>query len=324
MTADSHRSAGLPDLGAVAVSVLAGLCGAVQPELNADLGVRLHSSLLAALVNFGVAFLVGCAVVATRRSTQRHLCSVWSWPVPRWTYLAGLGGVVVVLSGVLTVERLGVAVFSVAFFAGQMSSGLLVDALGLAPGKPRPITRIRLLAVALALGAVVLSQLGQPVGDLAPGLVAFVVAAGAASAFQSAANARITGALGEPMAATALNVAVGTVTLVAIAAVGAVSGVIDGPSWPDEPWRYLGGVLGITIVLSLAAASAAIGVLRTTIAMLAAQLVGAFVVDWIARDDAPTVGVLVGASLTVVAVLLVNRGTTYSRRPLSSASAARQ
>jgi transporter family-2 protein len=180
------------------------------------------------------------------------------------------------------------------------------------------------VAVALALAAVVLSQVGQPVGDLAPGLVAFVVGAGAASAFQSVANARITGALGEPMAATALNVAVGTATLVVIASVGAISGVIDGPSWPGEPWLYLGGVLGIAIVLSLAAASAAIGVLRTTIAMLAAQLVGAFVVDWVARDDAPTAGVLVGASLTVVAVLLVNRGARYSRRALSAASAARQ
>jgi transporter family-2 protein len=299
--------AGLADPAAVLVSVVAGLCGAVQPEINADLGAALDASLLAALVNFTVALLVAVTVVARRPSTRRHLGAVTRWPVPRWTYLAGLGGAVVVLSGVVAVERLGVAVFSVAFFAGQMTSGLLVDGFGLAPGRPRPITRLRLGAVGLALTAVVLSQLGQPVGDIAPALVAFVVGAGGASAFQAAANARITAALGEPMAATALNVAVGTAALVAVAAVGALT-VIDAPSWPSEPWLYLGGVLGITIVLALAAASAAIGVLRTTISMLAAQLVGAFVVDWIARDEPPTAGVLTGAALTVVAVLLVNRG----------------
>ena len=306
MAAGDERR-GLAEPVAVVVSVGAGLCGAVQPEINADLGAELDASLLAAAVNFGVALVVALAVVARRPSTRRHLRTVARWPVPWWTYLAGLGGAVVVLSGVVAVERLGVAVFSVAFFAGQMTSGLLVDSLGLSPGRRRPNTGIRGGAVGLALGAVVLSQVGQPVGDLAPGLVAFVVGAGGASAFQAAANARITATLGEPMAATAVNVAAGTVALLAVVGVGAVT-VIDAPTWPREPWLYLGGVLGVTIVLALAAASAVIGVLRTTIAMLAAQLVGAFVVDWVARDDAPTAGVLAGAAVTVVAVVLVNRG----------------
>ena len=296
-----------PEAFAVATSVGAGVFGALQPEINAELGVRLDSTLLAALVNFGVALAAALVVVARRPATRRHLASIRTWPVPRWTLLAGLGGAIVVLSGVVTIERLGVAVFTVAFFAGQMTTGLLVDALGLAPGEPRPITRIRVAAVAVALGAVVLSQLGQPVGDVAPALVAFVVGAGGGSALQAACNARITAALGDAMAATAVNVVVGASCLLALVGVGALSGVIDAPAWPSELWLYAGGLLGITIVLALAAATAAIGVLRTTLAMLAAQLVGAFVVDWVARDDAPTLGVLVGAALTVVAVLLVDR-----------------
>ena len=63
----------------------------------------------------------------------------------------------------------------------------------------------------------------------------------------------------------------------------------------------------MTIVLALAAATHAIGVLRTTIAMLAAQLVTAFVVDWVAHDEAPTGGAIAAAVLIVLAVLLVNR-----------------
>lgn len=320
MAAGDER-AGLADPAAVLASVFAGLCGAVQPEINADLGAELDASLLAATVNFIVAFTCAVLVVMRRPSTRRHLADVTRWPVPRWTYLAGIGGAVVVLSGVVAVERLGVAVFSVAFFAGQMTSGLLVDSLGLAPGRPRPITRLRLGAVGLALAAVVVSQVGRPIGDVAPALVAFVVVAGGMSAFQAVANARIAAALGDPMAATAVNVVVGTAALVTVAVVGALT-VIDAPTWPGEPWLYLGGVLGISIVLALAAASAAIGVLRTTIAMLAAQLVGAFLVDWIARDDGPTAGVLAGAALTVVAVLLVNRGTATAGAPASVATSA--
>ena len=259
------------------------------------------------MVNFVVAFLVAAAVVSRRPGTRRHLADVRRWPAPRWTRAAGLGGATVVLAGVVTVERLGIAVFSIAFFAGQMTFGLVVDRLGIAPGGQRPITCARIGSVVIAMAAVGLAQVGQPVGDLAPGFLLFVVAAGAASALQSAANGRIASAIGDPFAATMLNVAVGSVCLASIAAAYALAGEIDTPQWPSEPWLYAGGVLGVSIVLALAAASAAIGVLRTTIAMLAAQLVGAFVVDWVARDEAPTGGAVAAAALIVVAVSLVNR-----------------
>jgi transporter family-2 protein len=307
VTPTEARHPGLSDPVAVGASVGAGACGAVQPEVNSELGLRLDSTLLATLVNFAVALLGALVVVSRRPATRRHLRAVRTWPVPWWTYLAGAGGVLVVLSGVITIETLGVAVFSVAFFAGQMTSGMAVDALGLSPGGKLPITPTRVAAVGVALVAVVLAQLGQPVGDVEPALVVFVVAAGAASALQAVCNARITATLGDAMAATTVNVVVGLLCLVVLVGVGASSGIIDGPAWPAELWLYTGGLLGVTIVLGLAAASASIGVLRTTLAMLAAQLVGAFVVDWVRRDEAPTAGVLLGAALTVVAVLLVNR-----------------
>jgi transporter family-2 protein len=307
VTSAATRPSVLPDTLALGASVGAGACGAVQPEVNSELGARLDSTLLAALVNFLVALIGALVVVSRRPATRRHLREVRRWPVPWWTYLAGLGGVAVVLSGVITIETLGVAVFSVAFFAGQMTGGLLVDAVGLAPGEPLPISRTRLAAVGIAMAAVVLSQVGQPVGDIEPALVAFVVAAGGASALQAVCNARITATIGDAMAATTVNVVVGATALAVMVGIAAVSGVLEAPPWPTEVWLYIGGLLGVTIVLALAAASAAIGVLRTTLAMLSAQLVGAFLVDWVRRDDAPTVGVLVGAALTVVAVLLVNR-----------------
>jgi transporter family-2 protein len=305
---------GAPDpTRAIAISLGAGLCGAIQPDVNAALGDRLGSSLLAALVNFLVALLVATAVVSRRPGTRHHLAAVADWPAPWWTRAAGLGGVLVVLAGVVTVERLGIAVFSIAFFAGQMTFGLAVDRLGIAPGGRRPITRARIGAVVLAMTAVGLAQTGRPFGEIAPAFVVFVVAAGAASALQSACNGRITSAIGDPVAATALNVAVGTLCLVSIAGGLALAGDLDPPQWPTQPWLYAGGVLGVTIVLALAAATSAIGVLRTTLAMLAAQLISAFMVDWVARDETPTVGAIAAAVLIVLAVSLVNRGAGVAR-----------
>jgi bacterial/archaeal transporter family-2 protein len=292
---------------AVAVALGAGVLGAIQPKINAELSERVDSALLASVVNFGAAFAIVLVVLALRPSTRQTLGSLPSWPVPRWTLTAGLGGTVVVLAGAVAVETIGVAIFSVAFFAGQITSGLVVDRIGVGPGGARPVIPTRVAAAVIAITAVLVSQVGRPVGEFAPALVAFVVAAGAASAFQAAVNARIARAVGDAFAATAVNVVVGLTALVIVTAVLAGAGQFDAPRWPPQPWLYTGGVLGVTIVLSLAISTAGLGVLRATLAMLAAQLTAAFVVDWVVQNDAPTAGTMVGAALIVVAVVLVGR-----------------
>ena len=290
-----------------AIALGAGVLGAVQPKINAVLGERLDSSVLASLVNFSTA-LVGVAVLlALRPQTRRRLRSIRDWPVPRWTFTAGLGGVLVVLAGAIAVETIGVAVFSVAFFAGQISAGLLVDRLGVGAGGARPIAADRVQAALLAVAAVAVSQLGRTVGDVVPLLVLLVFAAGATSAFQSAFNGRIAAAVEDPFAPTALNVSIGLLALVIVVVVGATTSTLDPPTWPSEPWLYAGGFLGVSIVLALATASAALGVFRTTVAMLAAQLTSAFVVDAILTGDPPTAGAMAGAGLIFLAVLRLGR-----------------
>ena len=308
MLGHRREASGAAETLAIAISVGAGLFGALQPEINSELGDRVGSGLLAALVNFTAALVGALVMVALRPATRRNLAALRTWPVPSWTRAAGLGGVTVVLAGVVTVGRLGVAVFSVAFFAGQLTFGLVADRVGLSPGAPRAVTRARVASVVLALAAVVVAQLGRPWGEVSPGFVAFAVAAGAASAVQAAGNGRITAALRDPVAATVQNVVVGITALAVAVAVAAATGSIDTPHWPSEPWLYSGGFLGVAIVLALASATSSIGVLRTTVAMLAAQLIGAYAVDWVADGDEPTLGVVAAGALIVGAVAVVNRG----------------
>jgi bacterial/archaeal transporter family-2 protein len=292
---------------ALGVALLAGALGAVQPKLNAVLGDRVGSALIASLVNFLVA--LGCVAIAlrVRPETWRRVRDLRSWSVPVWVFTAGLGGAIVVLAGAITVETIGVALFSVAFFSGQIAFGLVVDKLGVGPGGRRPVTRARLLAVVLAIVAVGVAQIGREPGEFAPLMVAFVVASGAGVALQSAFNAKISAVTGDPVAATAVNVAVGTVALSVVMVAVAATGGIGWPQWPREPWLYVGGALGVTIVLSLAIASSALGVLQATIAMLSVQLISGFVVDAVIAGDAPTPGVVMGGVLIVGAVALVGR-----------------
>lgn len=290
-----------------AIALAAGTLGAIQPKINAVLAERVASAGLAALVNFSAAFACVVVMLAVRPQTRRRLVDIRDWPVPRLTFLAGLGGVLVVLAGAFAVETIGVAIFSVAFFGGQITAGLVVDRVGIGSGGMRPVTPARVQGAVLAIAAVAISQLGRPVGEFTVVLVLLVAAAGAVSAFQSACNGRIAAALRDPFAPTAVNVTVGLAALATGVAVQSVAGRLDPPDWPTEPWLYLGGLLGFSIVLSLAVASAALGVLRATIAMLAAQLSAAFVLDWLVQGRAPTPGALAGAALIVVAVLWIGR-----------------
>jgi transporter family-2 protein len=296
-----------------AVIVGAGVLGAIQPKINAVLADRIDSWLLASLVNFAAAFVGLHAMLALRPQTRRRLRDLRRWPVPRWTFLAGLGGVGAVVAAAVTVERIGVAVFSVAFYAGQIVAGLLVDRFGIGAGGAQPIGAARVRAAVLALAAVAAAQSGRRVGELAPLLVLVVVAAGVGAALQSACNGRIARAVGDPFAPTAVNVTVGLSALTLLTVVAASSGHLDGPRWPSEPWLYAGGLLGVTNVVSLAFGSAAVGVFRTTIGLLAGQLTTAFVVDAVVEHRRPTAGVLVGAALIVLAVALTTPAATARR-----------
>ena len=301
--------------GGHAVALIAGVCAAVQLEVNAVLGARLGSTLVASLVNFAVAFVVVAVALSLRPDTRHRLADLWRWDVPRWTLTAGFAGAIAVSAGVVTVETIGVAVFSVAFFAGQIISGLLVDRLGVAPGGRRPVTTARLQAMVLALLAIGITQLGQRANAFEPSFVAFAAASGGGIALQSAFNARIASYTGDPVAATAVNVTVGAAALAILVAALGLGGAVDPPHWPSQPWLYLGGVLGVTIVFFLAVATAGQGVLRATLTMLAAQIIAAFGVDWVVQGDPPTVGVIAGAFLIVGAVALVGRRDVHRRTP---------
>lgn len=301
--------------GAAGLASMAGVCGAIQPKINASLAGRLDSTLLASLVNFVVALAVVAVALSLRASTRRTLRDIRGWDVPPWTLSAGAGGALVVLAGVLAIEQLGIAMFSIAFFAGQIVFSLAVDHLGITLGPPRRITLRRGQAAALAVAAIVLAQLERPSGDVAVGYLLLVIAAGGAVAFQSAFNARVIVATGDFVAATAVNVAVGTAVLVAVAAAAGVG--VRGAPWPLEPWRYAGGLLGVTIVFSLALATVAAGVLRSTVIVLAAQLATAFVLDWLIDSLRPTASAVLAGVVVVGAVWLLGRQRLPAASPPS-------
>ncbi|WP_036374250.1 DMT family transporter [Micromonospora sp. ATCC 39149] len=304
----------------VGLATASGVAVAVQSRINGELGVRLADGIAAAVISFGLGLLVLLVLVAATPDGQRGLAALRAalagGSLRPWQCLGGACGALFVAAQGLTIGTLGVAVFTVAAVAGQSGSSLLVDRAGLGPAGRQAVTPSRLVGAALTVLAVLLA-VGDRLGDPgALGLALLPLLAGVGVAWQQAVNGRVRVATGSALAATLVNFAVGTVALLAAFVVDvAVRGHPDG-SLPAEPWLYLGGPIGIVFIAVAVAVVRFTGVLLLGLATIAGQVVGAALLDVVLPTTAshPGVNTLLGAALTLVAVLLAALGPAWRRQ----------
>ncbi|PPK69662.1 DMT family transporter [Actinokineospora auranticolor] len=288
---------------AVAASLLAGLALAVQSKVNGALGHAFGDGLFAALTSFGVGLvLLVVIVVATpswRSAAPRFTAALRSGEIRPWQCLGGAAGACYVTSQGLTVTLLGVAMFTVAGVAGQVVSSLLVDRAGFGPGDPRPVTPTRALGALLtvvAVGIAVSDELSTPDHlwlSLVPAL------AGAGIGWAQAANGLVGAATRSVGFAALVNFAVGTVFLVIACLVDVLAtGLPAAP--PSDPRLYLGGTLGVVLLLTTVFAVRQIGALLVGLCAVAAQVAGAVLLDVLASGGIE-VTTLVGTVVTLLA-----------------------
>lgn len=292
---------------ALVAAVVSGALVAAQSRVNGELGLALGDALLAAAVSFGTGLAVVAVVVASRPQSRRAVASVRL--VPWWSRLGGLGGACLVAVAAAAVPVLGVALLTVGIVAGQVTGGLLVDAAGLGPGGPRPLTPPRLGGALLCLLAVALSAAGRGVREADPVLLVGVVVAGLLVSVQQALNGRVRATTGAGVA-TLLNFVVGTSVLLAALLVHVA--VVGGPvgHWPGNPLLYAGGPIGAGFVAVAAVVVRSLGVLRLGLAVVAGQVAGALLLDLLVPLPAASVAVatVLAAGLTLVAVAVSGRG----------------
>jgi transporter family-2 protein len=294
----------------VALASVSGVAVAVQSRINGELGVRLSDGFAAAVVSFGLGLVVLLVLVPAIPGGRRGLTALRralaAGALRPWQCLGGMCGAFLVASQGLTIGTLGVAVFTVAVVAGQSGSSLAVDRAGIGPTGRQPVTRQRLagaVLTVLAVGLAVGDRLGAP-GALALALLPLV--AGVGTAWQQAVNGQVRAAADSALTATLVNFTVGTVTLLVAFAIDiAVRGWPTG-HLPSEPWLYLGGPIGIVFIAIAAAIVRFTGVLLLGLATIAGQIVGAVLLDLVLPTAAshPGVNTLLGAALTMVAVLI--------------------
>ncbi len=296
----------------VVMGVLAGVAVVVQSRVNGALELRVHNGVASAMANFGIGLVlvsVGVFVLPKPRAAMLTIPAQLRGAKLRWWHLlGGVGGASFIASQSVSVPAIGVALFTVATVAGQSSSGLLVDRLGLGPGGVRPVSKARLVAAAMSIVAVALAVSGR-IGT-SHSVVAFVgitLAAAVVTSFQQAFNGRVALASSPSVAALA-NFATGFLALSITVSV-MILGFSQHVSWPSplaHPALYLGGPLGLFFITSAAYVVRSVGVLLFMLTAIAGQLAGALILDVFF----PTPGAVVtwqlfsGVILTGVAVAI--------------------
>jgi bacterial/archaeal transporter family-2 protein len=287
-----------------AVTAAGALLG-LQGRINGALGEHLHSSIAAATVSFvvGTVLLAGYVVARQRPAVTALRPGNIAW----WWWLGGLAGAAVVASTAQGVPEIGVALVTVSVVAGTTTGALAVDQIGLGPGGRQPASVMRVAGATLAVVAVGLGVLGDRHAAVRPALFAALFLAGAASAFQQAANGQVRVVANSTAVASLVSFTGGTIALVVTSL---ARGDLTGIAWPGQWWLYVGGSLGAVYIALAATAVGEVGVLRLSLATVAGQLVAAVLLDvaWPAPGIHLRVQTVVGALLTLAAVGVTGLG----------------
>ncbi|VXB72353.1 DMT family transporter [Citricoccus sp. K5] len=310
--------------GGVAIAVQARITGALRTELG--------DASLAATVTFGsglaLMLLVNGLVRANRRGVVQLVRGAATGRFP-WVFaFSGLLGAFAVYGQAVTVDLVGVALFSLVFISGQMLSSTLMDTLGWVPSGRHRLSLRRSVGVLAGLAGVGLALSPRLFGGgfgggagaapgaellLALGLpLLLVLAGGLLQPPQMAMNAVMGAAVGRVEPLVLFNYLIGTLALLVVAAPQIAAGGLARLPWgPGDWWYYTGGLLGSVVVIGGALLTRTIGSLLFTLGLVAGQLAGSLVVDavWPTRGAEVTWQVMTGAVITLLALVLASSST---------------
>lgn len=296
-------------LGLISV---AGVGLAIQAISNSALGIRWDNPFAAALWSFvsGLVVITGMTLAsATGRAGLRNVAAkLRDRSLPVWQVLGGVAGASIVLAQALTVEYIGVALFTVAFVAGQISAGLVVDHHGLAPGAPRAATGRRIFGAVVVIAAVLLLSADRLGSDPAVVLALAPFCSGLLVAVQQAGNARLRIAVGSALSATVVNFLTGALALalalmVDVALTGPPAIGLAGHQW----WMLVGGAMGVVFIGLNVIVVGRLGVLLASLGALFGQLLGSLILDILFPQAGSNVSgfTFAGIALVLVGVAIV-------------------
>lgn len=282
-----------------------------QSRLNGELALETGNGLQSASISMFLAFLIASVIVVIIPNFRRALAGVFrSIRLKRlewWKLMGGVFAALFLATQSLVVPILGVAVFTIALVAGQLTNSVLVDRLGWGPAGVQVITGARIMSAVLAAVAVGISVSDRWNASAGIAMVPLILAvvAGSGMAIQQAMNGFVAQESKEPMAASWVNFTVGLSVLLGVTAgLWAFSDVDPGPVPWDRPYLLLGGIVGVLFIATAAWVVQIVGILSFALLTILGQLVGAALLDLFVPADETGLHlqVIVGVVVAAVAV----------------------
>lgn len=292
------------------LAIFVGGLTALQSRVNGHLSIHLENGILAGFISNLSGWVILTIMVAlsssNRASFKASVASIRRGDIKVWEVLGGFGGSFFLAAQGSGVPVIGIALFTISLVAGQTSTSLLVDKLGISPSGKKPITRLRVITAGFTLLGVtvaVIPKLSEGSFDIFYILVALGV--GVIVSFQQAINGRFNVLTQKPIVTAWFNFATGTSLLVVFVAIKSLFGGEIG-TFPNNPLLYTGGLLGLTFIAISAYTISELGVLNFIMLSVAGQLFTALLVDALAPVHGSTLSgfVIFGTFITFISIAI--------------------
>ena len=308
------------------LAALAGIFIALQGRANGELDLFLASSVQTALVSFSVGLiaisLFGLSHKESRAGLTRLRNALKAKVIPYWGITGGmLGGTFITIQSFL-VPKVGVAILSVGYIAGQTVCSLFIDQIGLTGGGRKAISPARIWAATITIIAVLVSvfdRLNSESVTIFP--VVLSIFSGGIVALHRALNGRVNEITLQSSATTIVNFIMGTAFLAMVFLFLLLTNSTTWSPLPEKPlWIYTGGLTGVLYIAFSAKVVQHIGVLHFTLFSVGGQLVGSLLLDWLlpTTNDGISLYLIFGILLTFLGVIVggvSNSSTPKSAKP---------
>lgn len=297
------------------LSSISGVLIALQSRANGELSHQLDNGAEAALISFSSGLIVVALITVFNSKIKVGLKNLKSAlikrEIPKWRLFAGMLGGSFVAVQTHVVPIIGVALFSVASIAGQTTTSLVVDRIGLTGGGPKPISARRFTSALITVIAVLVSVLNQFEGmnfSMLAALIGFF--GGAFVGIQRALNGQINEFTKQSYSTALLNFFMGTIFLInfmlfLIIVKGEGLTALPGNPW----WVYSGGIIGVIYIALTSHIVQYIGVLTFTLFSVGGQLIASLLLDLFFpfNESAFNIFIIPGIVLAYIGAIAGNR-----------------
>ncbi|MGL5435705.1 MAG: DMT family transporter [Lachnospiraceae bacterium] len=257
-------------------SVLTGLILAVMISINGNLSEQYGVYTAAVIIH-----IVG-VVFAFFLCTLRKEKYPFHTRIPVWVYSGGAIGVFTTISNNLAFGHISMTSIVALGLFGQLTTSLFIDCLGLFGMKKHPFRKASLAAFLFAIAGILVMLDSTVTTRLYA--VLFSLGSGISVVLSRTVNARLSQKIGA-LQGSFINHLVGLPITVIIALLAAGSHAAATPVMSIRPWIYLGGTLGVIVVLLCNITVPKVPAFRLTVLTFIGQIFTGIILDIITGNS---------------------------------------